>query len=97
MIITKQYRVGPNLVTREEHSEGGVWHREDGPALICSHGVEAWYLNGQLHREDGPAIVDGLGYKAWFIHGVKTRVEHNSGVIYDPLAQPGTEQEFPKF
>ena len=70
--------------TREEHvDEAGRWHREGGPALVCSTGTEAWYRHGKLHREDGPAIVDpGSGYKAWFLDGVTQRVEHPSGVVF---------------
>lgn len=70
--------------TRDEYLEAGVWHREDGPALRVSDGLEAWYRYGKLHRADSPAISDqSSGYKAWFLDGVVQRVEHPSGVIFE--------------
>lgn len=36
------------------HTEGGVVHRTDGPAIITPYSQE-WYVNGKPHREDGPA------------------------------------------
>ena len=70
-------------ITREEYSEDGVFHREDGPALICEYlQLEVWYFKGHLHREDGPAI-DSPDYKAWFVQGEKKRVEFSSGRVYE--------------
>jgi len=41
----------------------GKLHREDGPAVKTSDGIELYYINGESHREDGPAIKypDGAG------------------------------------
>jgi hypothetical protein len=29
------------------HNSKGEPHREDGPALECSDGTKAWYINGK--------------------------------------------------
>ena len=41
----------------------GLFHRENGPAIIYKTGAEYWYCRGVLHREDGPAVIfsDGDG------------------------------------
>lgn len=52
---------------------GGVLHREDGPAIERPNGSQEWYQNGQLHRLDGPANIWASGTKAWFYHGQKHR------------------------
>lgn len=33
-----------------------IIHREDGPAIIYSHGTKVWYNKNKKHRLDGPAI-----------------------------------------
>jgi len=44
-----------------------IYHREDGPALICSDGEMHWYINDRLHREDGPAVInDSYGIEDWY-------------------------------
>ena len=68
-------------VVRTDYTEGGRLHREDGPAIICSDGVTAWYLEGRLHRSDGPAV-ECEGYKAWFMEGVCHRAEFASGTVF---------------
>ena len=30
----------------------GVFHREDGPAVIFADGTQAWYLHGELVTEE---------------------------------------------
>lgn len=46
-----------------------VAHREDGPAIIWSSGINEWYFSGIRHRVTGPAITDQFGTKRWFING----------------------------
>ena len=46
-----------------------VFHRLDGPALIRTDGVEAWYYRGQYHRKDGPALRDFRGCQEWYQYG----------------------------
>ena len=47
----------------EYKNEEGLYHREDGPAIIMTDDVngrvmlEYWFLNGKRHRVDGPAVV----------------------------------------
>jgi hypothetical protein len=48
-----------------------IFHREDGPAIECSNGDKAWFINGSLHREDGPAIEYACAAKVWYLDGVK--------------------------
>lgn len=50
----------------------GLYHREDGPAILEASGTEVWFINDELHRPDGPAIV----YKddrpnLWYWHDVE--------------------------
>lgn len=83
MISSKTYHAphGEEVI-RTEHTDTMGWlHREDGPALICSNGLTAWYLAGWLHREDGPAI-ECEDYKGWFLKGVCQRAEFASGMIF---------------
>jgi hypothetical protein len=41
--------------TQTIHTEGGVVHRDDGPAMSTGDWAQEWYVNGVCHREDGPA------------------------------------------
>jgi hypothetical protein len=76
-------------ITRQPHlydeytDEEGRWHREDGPAVLCTEiDCEAWWVHGKMHRTDGPAIIDPSGYKAWWEDGKQIRVEFANGVVY---------------
>ena len=53
--------------------KNGVFHRDDGPAVIYSSGSKAWYKYGKLHRDDGPAIIDIDSYRAWYKNGKRHR------------------------
>jgi hypothetical protein len=44
----------------------GIYHREDGPAVIYSSGSQWWYKNNERHREDGPAIISQNGSQCWY-------------------------------
>ena len=77
-----------------------VLHREDGPAVGCSDGYKAWYLNDKLHREDDPAIEYVDGSKAWYLNG-KRHCEDGPAVEYVEgykawwlNGKPLTEEEF---
>lgn len=52
--------------TRRYYDSTGQLHRDDGPAIIDSDGVTAWYQNNLLHRIDGPAIEYPNGTKLWY-------------------------------
>jgi hypothetical protein len=47
----------------------GVAHRNDGPAMIYSDGIQCWYRRGEFHRVGGPAIVCADGMQFWYQHG----------------------------
>ena len=49
--------------------EGGVVHREEGPAIEFNDGYKEWYKNGKIHREDGPAIEYSSGTNKWLKNG----------------------------
>jgi hypothetical protein len=51
----------------------GVFHREDGPAIICGLS-QKWFNNGLLHRIDGPAIIQGDHVEYW-LNGEKFSAE----------------------
>src|ERR1700691_2235897 len=46
----------------------GLWHREDGPAIIYSDDTLEYYLNGKYHREDGPAVIWDDGTKYYYLN-----------------------------
>lgn len=56
----------------------GIFHREDGPALIAPDGTERWYTNGLRHRVGGPAITtlvpNGYRYQ-WFENDIPHRTD----------------------
>jgi hypothetical protein len=65
----------------------GMFHREDGHAIIESGGRE-WYLNGLLHREDGPAVENTNGTKEWWLNDVEIfSNETNNLHKYDNLSE----------
>ena len=47
----------------------GIYHNEDGPAVIYQSGSQYWYIHGDRHRENGPAIIYANGEKCWRING----------------------------
>ncbi len=49
--------------------QGGLIHRDDGPALICVNGDQHWYQHGTHHRDGGPAIIYANGDQTWYQHG----------------------------
>ena len=44
----------------------GLWHNENGPAVIWHDGGRSWFINGKNHRENGPSNIENGG-NAWFI------------------------------
>ena len=52
-----------------EYFKDGLFHRDDGPAVVESNGSQAWYQYGEYHRNDGPAIIYPNGFQAWYQHG----------------------------
>lgn len=51
----------------------GELHRDDGPAVECEFGTQAWYQNGQRHRDGGQPAIEGRD-REWWVHGVQHRV-----------------------
>jgi len=41
-------------------------HREDGPAVIKSSGVQFWVINNKRHRVGGPAYIHPNGTQIWY-------------------------------
>jgi len=37
--------------------KNGKWHREDGPAVQYSSGIESWYLNNKRYTEQDWLII----------------------------------------
>ena len=50
-------------------------HRDDGPAVIKTSGLQSWYFNGLLHRDDGPAVVEKSGGEYWYDTGRLHRLD----------------------
>ena len=55
------------------YSVDGVYHREDGPAIITPDAKEWWY-RGIRHRIVGPAIEYTNGDREWFVDGKRHRL-----------------------
>lgn len=52
------------------HYIDGIIHNDNGPALILSCGIMAWYKNDLHHREDGPSIInEAMGIMCWHYEG----------------------------
>jgi len=51
------------------YTKDGEYHREDGPAIVFSDGMQIWCRNGKQHREDGPAIIYIDGTQEWYENG----------------------------
>ena len=54
--------------------QNGLIHRDDGPAIDASYGVE-WWRNGLKHRENGPAVETNGGRKEYWKHGKLHRTD----------------------
>jgi hypothetical protein len=52
----------------------GLYHNDNGPAVIGSDGTLQWWLNGDLHRNGAPAFISDSGTKVWFVRGKRHRV-----------------------
>lgn len=78
----------------EIHSEGGVFHREDGPAWRMEDPggrvVEMHFIHGKLSRLDGPAISvahpNGDGFEGYYRDGV--HVDPPSSGLLAPRPKP---------
>lgn len=55
------------------YTHNGLWHREDGPAVIDAEGTKMWFRHGERHREDGPAQEYADGSRHWFQNDVLHR------------------------
>jgi hypothetical protein len=55
-------------------NDDGKLHREDGPAVECQDGYQAWYINGVYHRVGGPAVIRLIDpAKMWYKNGKRHR------------------------
>ena len=68
--------------TKYWYNKKGVWHREEGPAIIHTNGNHEWYFDGLRHRKGGPACEFSNGTRIWFNHGLYHR-ENGPAIIYN--------------
>lgn len=61
----------------ELRNNHGLFHRNDGPAVIYPDGTQHWYRNGQFHRDDGPAITYQDGAQFWYLNGKRFGEDEN--------------------
>ena len=70
-----------NEIIFAKDASGGTKHKEDGPAVINSHGSSEWWINGVRHRLDGPAVEDlkrfegDKDYREWWVNGKQHRLD----------------------
>jgi len=74
-----------DVLTSEEWTVDGFWHRTDGPADQKWHDngirtLEEWCFKSKRHRTDGPALriwskYGDLKYEAWYLHGQLHRAD----------------------
>ena len=66
-----------------------ILHRLDGPAVITTEGVKAWWTNGKLHRLDGPAAEHAAEYadgdKSWYVNGIFIMTVDKEGTVVDRM------------
>jgi hypothetical protein len=60
-----------------------ITHREDGPAVQTSQGIEIWYYENMRHRQDGPAWLSPNQYPVYFFR--------------DKYIPASTQEEFEKW
>ena len=53
----------------------GVYHCEDGPAVVWADGATFWYRYGKVHRIGGPAFEAANGDKEWCQNGETHRID----------------------
>lgn len=75
-------------------------HREDGPAMITTEGLKAWYRNGELHSYNNePALTDPDGFRAWYDTGVRHRsdgpaiINSDGSVVFYYLGYYASEED----
>ncbi len=69
------------MKSRGWYKEGGLLHREEGPALIRDNGDMLWFLNGICQRDFGPAFITSDGTCCWYKDGDLHR-ESGPALIY---------------
>ncbi len=84
-------------IRKEFWFDDGLWHREEGPAVIDWHQsgqkyAESWHSKGELHRQGGPAITSWWEngrprVEIWFKHATRHRAD---GPSYQSWDQTGT-------
>jgi hypothetical protein len=62
------------MMDEQHRDDNGLYHCENGPALVYANGDQEWFQHGRHHREDGPAIIWG-DKKEWWLDGYE----------YDPI------------
>jgi hypothetical protein len=70
-----------------EHQEwivDGLYHREDGPAML-RYGKFEWRMHGSIHRNDGPAVIWPDGTQEWWISGKRHRIDGPAVVFNDGI------------
>ena len=75
----KFHRVGGPAITyaggSKEWLQHGKLHNEDGPAITCPSGEEAYYIDDKESRLDGPAVIREDGTLEWLIDGIRHNEE----------------------
>jgi hypothetical protein len=64
------------------YDEQSRFHREDGPAITRSGGVQEWYFEGKKHRKDGPAYINAAHHlQTWYWMGTVVSEERHKRLM----------------
>mgnify|MGYP003480261348 CR=1 FL=1 len=64
----------------------GFYHKEDGPAVVYSHGLEEWFTHGIRHRDDGPALFSST-FQEWYQKGIHHRMNGPAVITYNSFGE----------
>lgn len=87
-----EYTENNNIKVSEEYIKKGLYHREDGPAII-KYDVKGrvlkkfWYRNGLRHNLKGPAQISyykngNMKFKSYWVRGIHSRRNGPAYVMY---------------
>ena len=65
----------------------GMFHCDNGPAIIYADGTQVWYNYDSIHRVGGPAIIWPDGRQEWYVNGKRHRDDGPAVICSDDTQQ----------